>query len=404
MRDGVEKKLLLDTGLYLCRLLRCALVEGEAPGPLPDGVTLRGVHRLARRHSVEGVSCYGVLKGDFPDGGELVDKWRGSIDKTLMKQALFDTEREEILREMAQAGLSYLPLKGIRIAGLYPLPGMRSMADNDILYGFVEPDPEGGYRISRERADAISEARDIMTGIMTGRGFEVESLEANHDVYQKKPFYNFEMHRALVPKQDTSFDYYRNPWKRAIPAEGCEYEYIFSPEDDYIYNIAHMYMHYDIAGCGLRSIADLYVMHRSFGDSFDHGYVRGELESLGLSKFHHKIFELMRALFSENGELTEEQSEMLLFILEAGTFGSYESHFDRKMKKIEDSGGRGMKAKLAYLKNRIVVPPEVCKRKYPAFYNKPYLAPVLLVYRLGKGIVGGSGRLWRELKRLVKHK
>lgn len=39
---------------------------------------------------------------------------------------------------MEEMKIAYWPIKGARIARYYPLPGMRFMADNDILYGFVE--------------------------------------------------------------------------------------------------------------------------------------------------------------------------------------------------------------------------------------------------------------------------
>ncbi len=392
----------LDAGLYLCRLIRCAFTDGEVPGALPEGVTLGRVYALARKNSVEGVSCYGVLKGDYPDDAELVEKWKSAIDKTLMRQAYFDTEREEILCAMAKAGLSYLLLKGVRLANRYPLPGMRSMADNDILYGMVEPDPRGGFRI---RGDSVKKAQEIMAEIMIGRGYEIESLKGNHDTYHKRPFYNFEMHRDIVPEHDPSYEYYRNPWKRAVPVEGGDgYEYTFSEEDDYIYNLAHMHMHFTTVGCGIRHIVDQYVIHSSIGESLDREYIRRELEHLGMVEFHEKIQDIMKALFLDDGELTEEQKELLLFLVGAGTYGNRASQFDNAMQKIGESAGSGFKAKMIYLKNRIILPDDVCKRTYPAFYGKPYLTPVLVVYRLGKGIIGGSGRLWREIKMLVRHK
>ena len=97
-------------------------------------------------------------------------------DMTLLRLLRFDAEREQVLSAMAARGLSYLPLKGVLIAGYYPAPEMRSMADNDILYGFVEPDEGGGFRISgadeAERGRATALAVREAAALMAERGYE----------------------------------------------------------------------------------------------------------------------------------------------------------------------------------------------------------------------------------------
>ena len=70
----------------------------------------------------------------------------------------------------------YLPLKGIILKDYYPSVGMRQMSDNDILF-----DADAWERVEKH---------------MLSEGYETESVgKGNHDVYQKAPVYNFEMHR-----------------------------------------------------------------------------------------------------------------------------------------------------------------------------------------------------------------
>ena len=71
-----------------------------------------------------------------------------------------------------------MPLKGAVLKDLYPKHDMRQMADNDILFDVT----------------CQKEIRDYFVS----HGYEVISYaKGNHDVYEKPPVYNFEMHTAL---------------------------------------------------------------------------------------------------------------------------------------------------------------------------------------------------------------
>ncbi len=394
MSDVSSKDLQLGAAKYLCELIRCAFYDEAVPGELPHGVKLSHVYAVAKHNSVESMAFYGLRKREFCGNEELLEKWESSVDKTLFRQAYFDTEREGIIAEMEKAGISYIPLKGIRLAPLYPLPGMRTMADNDILYGIVEKDPAGGYRICE---GSVPEAQSRLSEIMIGRGYTLSEVSSNHDAYSKKPIYNFEMHRELVPSHEFCFKYYRNPWKRAVAAEG--HGYFFSHEDDYIYNIAHMYMHYIGGGCGIRHIADMFIVHKNMGDTLDLKYIEKEFECLGIKTFHDKMYSFMKTAFVSGTELTEEQEEILLTLTGCGTYGSRERLTENR---INEACAKG--SKLSYVRRRLFPDKETIKRNYPKFYGKPYLMPVLFVYRAGRGIVFGSGRLWREFIKLLSHK
>ncbi|MEI3230367.1 MAG: nucleotidyltransferase family protein [Gordonibacter pamelaeae] len=172
------------SGLYLAHLVDCAL-HGAAPEVLPEGASWEEVHALAARNGMEGASWRAAaLAGDVPS--ELRRRWAAEADMTLLRLLRFDAEREQVLSAMAARGLSYLPLKGVLIAGYYPAPEMRSMADNDILYGFVEPDEGGGFRISgadeAERGRATALAVREAAALMAERGYEAVSLgKGNHE-------------------------------------------------------------------------------------------------------------------------------------------------------------------------------------------------------------------------------
>ena len=131
------------------------------------------------------------------------------------------------------------------------------MCDNDILYGNATDN-----RRHNEDRNADSDAERLaeeLESVMTELGYTPEHVGGVHDVYQKKPFFNFEMHRKLVPEDSTFAKYYENPWDRAHLGNGKMYEYHFSDEDEYIYMLVHAYKHYDVSGCGIRTLVDEYV-------------------------------------------------------------------------------------------------------------------------------------------------
>ena len=61
--------------------------------------------------------------------------------------------------------------------------------------------------------------------------------------------------------------------------------YHFTPEDFYVYLVAHEYKHYVRGGTGLRSLLDVYVFLRRMGDSLDRDYIRRETDKLNITEF-----------------------------------------------------------------------------------------------------------------------
>lgn len=96
---------------------------------------------------------------------------------------------------------------------------------------------------------------------MISRGYEVEVFEqGNHDVYEKEPVYNFEMHTSLygAGHHNEWISYYDRIKDRLRP-KGNRSEYRFTDEDFYVYIMTHMFKHFDGSGTGIRSLLDQYV-------------------------------------------------------------------------------------------------------------------------------------------------
>lgn len=246
---------------------------------------------------------------------------------------------------------------------------MREFADYDILY-------DGGR------------AADVKT-IMEGRGFHTEQFgTSNHDIYHKKPVLNFEMHSALFKELDEEelHNYYKDIGGKLL-GEGPEKH--LSPEDFYLYIIAHEYKHYYIAGTGLKSLMDTYVCLKEL--DLDMSYVIEEAKRIGIADFEEAIRNLSIDLF-DGKELSGSEQNMLDFILSSGTHGNYNTHVSYLI-------GNNRFGKLGYMLGRFLVPVskknanyKAYARSYPVFYKYKVLLPILPFYRTARAIFTGSFR------------
>lgn len=389
------------------KLIRAALTK-EPVQEKPNAVSWENVYRLAVKQNVEGISYYGLsnLKQLPPDA--LYKKWEEARDRTTFRVLRFDIEREQILEEMRAQGLSFLPLKGILAATYYPEPGMRSMADNDILYGIVEANPEGGFRVAgaseQEQERTVQKAQNILVSIMQGRGFEVGNLNGNHDNYYREPMYNFEMHRRLVHTSVPHWEYYKNPWLRAVQDEKDPYAFHFSAEDEYIYLLVHAHKHFSAGGCGVRHLNDIYTFLKAKRAELNWNYVDAELEKLELTGFEKDFRILTENLFEMNEPLTKCDEELLYFLLGCGVYGRSDVRVMHRLAKFSNGKEIGLRARIRYIWNRIFLDKETVKDAFPFFADKPYLMPFLAVYRTFKGWQRNPAGILNEWKTLWKKK
>lgn len=395
-------------GLYLIELIRCALQE-EMPKKKPDTCTWEQIWQIAAGSKVEASAWPAVQKlmdTDIP--AELAAKWKTRADAVLYRQLQFDMEREKILAELRNAGISYLPLKGINLQKYYPKPGMRYMCDNDILYGYVEADPSGGYRIKGENEEeqsiSVNKAQSVLDTIMKKMGYTPGKFICNHDEYTREPFFNFEMHRDLLLQLHEKYFYYQNPWKSAVRSDENSFSYYFQDEDEYLYQIVHAFKHYNAAGSGLRTLVDEYVFLKK-KSSLDWKYIQEEIRKLQLTEFEQQMRETAMHAFSADCKLTEEDCERICYMMNAGTYGTMKNRVLNKIEKIEkESESSPGKARARYIGSRIWKTEEEMKILYPYFYQHKSIRWFLPVWRLLKGIKAHPGRLIKELEIIFRSK
>lgn len=262
-------------------LVRCS-INGVVPElERLEKMDLAKVYTRSKSQSLEAMT-YMALESlmeaepsvKLSDETQVLAQWEEAKNKAIRKNMLMDAARAKLFSYLEEKGIWHVALKGAVLCHMYPEYGMRQMSDNDIFF-----DP--AFR--QEVHDWFVE-----------QGYEVKSFgKSNHDEYQKKPVYNFEMHVSLFSKGSYPkfVHYYSGLKDRLILTQGKKFEYNMSDEDFYLYMLAHEYKHYSDNGTGLRSLVDLYIYCQA-KENLNWDYLNTELEKMGLLIFEKEMREL----------------------------------------------------------------------------------------------------------------
>lgn len=378
------------TSEQLLYLMACALQGVSAREEILADADLKQLLIMARRHSVASMVCMALEKtAIFANADETAKKqWLEAKNKAIRKNMLLDAERKAILHELEIQGIWYMPLKGSILKDWYPKPGMREMADNDILV-----DPSG---------------REQVQEIFQNRGYKTVSFrKSNHDEYEKPPIYNFEMHVSLFHGIYKGLaEQYENVKERLLPVDGTAYQFAFTPEDFYVFVLAHAHKHYSRSGTGVRTLADIYVMDRHLGDIMDWNEVEQKLTQLGIAEYEQHSRVLAEKLFSAvrplaETELTEDEKEMLLYYCNATTYGTVDNRVNNRLHELqENSEDIKLWTKVKYCCVRLFPGREFCKFAYPFVYKHPWTLPFFWVWRIVDRCITNKKNVQQELKAL----
>lgn len=365
------------TSEQMLYLMACALRGVSAQEKFLADVDLQQLFIMAGTHSVAAMVCMALEKtAIFASADDVVKKhWREAKNKAIRKNMLLDAERAAIMMQLESAGIWHMPLKGSVLKDWYPKPGMREMADNDILF-----DPS-----ERER----------VRGIFQSRGYKIVSFgKGNHDEYEKPPLYHFEMHVSLFHEMYPKLaGQYQNVKEKLLPVDGTACQFAFTPEDFYVFALAHAYKHYSGSGTGVRTLADFYVMNHHLGGVMNRDEVEQKLTRLGIAEYERHSRVLAEKLFSEARPLSEielntDEKEMLRFYCDATTYGTIDNQIQNRLHELQGNAeGITLRTKLKYCCVRLFPGKEFCKYHYPFVYHHLWLLPFFWVWRIaGKGI------------------
>ena len=340
----------------LASLLRAAL-GGETPVP-PADTDWDNLYALCVQQKVEAMVCAALA--NVPDVPQDVRaRFLTAYKKEISAQIVRRNEGMKIFNAFEVNGIDCVPLKGWVLQDLYPNPAMRYMCDLDILFK-----PEQSDDVRR-----VLEALDYVP----------QELGGNPEVYFKKPIMNIEMHKRIVRDKT---DYYDRIWERVVPQPRCAHTFSMSPEDYYLYMIAHFYKHFIGGGTGVRYVCDTEVFLRRYGDALDRAFVDDQLEKSGYLDFERQVRALCGVWFrgeSADDELTAFSRKMLF----CGVFGTPERAGDNAMRAaVQQMPGRSVRSKrLLYILSLVFPPLSVMRDVYPVLRRLPFLLPVFWIVR-----------------------
>lgn len=341
-----------NIALYLTRLVASAL-RGESADDIPSGLSWHEVFEAAGWNSITGLTWTAVRNlSSMPS--DVRNKWGQSARSTVFRRIQFDAERELITRCLIERGVDVMPLKGAEIAPLYPSPEMRSMYDNDILYGYVERRSDGLWHFrgkdETERLQWMEKARAVVNEVMISLGYSLvnpEPVEISYDTkFVKSPFLVFEMHHALMGANAIGNEYCSDPWRFARLWDICEdaggglgRRFVLPPEEMYFYAVVHSYKHSIHSYVGLRALSDEWVLLSAFADSMDWSRVEAMLRGADIETYEASLRSLAERALGR-GELRDEDLRELTHMMRAGTYGAPEDYLRSALQKSRLSGKR----------------------------------------------------------------
>ena len=341
MENGLEPDQMVTC--YLVHLIGCALSNRE-PEVLPDGLSWEDVVSRARDNSVLGLIWHAARWLDGIPGGVRESCQRFS-DMVALHNVRYEAERTAVCAALRAEGLSVLPLKGASLVSRYSDYSMREVGDNDLLFGLVGMDGHGICFSRVDSGEGAARLRECALRVMGGLGYApVPDAEECHLHLVKDPGLSFELHDRLFSDRWSFAGYYRDPWRLARPVDessiGCSagMELALPPEDEYVYLMAHACKHARYKDVGLRVLADVIVMNKTFGYSFDRCYIREQLLELGILDFAEPLERFARAVY-EGAPLTDDQLDAVTHMMLCGTYGTEAEGVRIRMRREAGEGG-----------------------------------------------------------------
>lgn len=355
-------------------LLKSAITE--KPQALPDGFDIEAAWPLIRSHHMIPLCYDGAVRCGVPRQHPVMQQMFKSYCKAMLVSEGQIRALTRLCAAFDENGIGYMPLKGSEMKYLYPKPELRIMGDADIL-------------IRVEQYDRI-------VPLMTLLGFS-PVLESDHELIWKSPALYVELHKRLIPSYNEDYyAYFGDGWDQANPVSGGRHA--MTAEDNWIYLFTHFAKHYRDGGIGCRHVADLWVYRRAH-PAMDEKYIEKAMKKLRLLEFHENVCRLVNAWFGD-GELDERTEVLSACIFASGSWGKQEDHLLSQTIKKSRHSILSFSGRLVYLRDLLLPGINSMRQLYPILEKKPWLLPVMWVYRSVYKVLFESGKIGYHRQRM----
>lgn len=351
---------------YLLLLLSCALRQEDAP-KAPEGLDFSALFSIAKSQQIYNIIFPLIKDMDVVPDSEK-ERWKNYSYSELVRTIAVDHDRQLLTEELEKHEIKYMFLKGLILRNYYPKSIMRQMSDNDILY------------------DASK--RDELLSIMKKCGYKMENCCENSDDFHKKPYFTFEFHRELFFEEQSFCPRFDNLWERAVQDEEHPYQYHMDVSDNYIYSVAHMYKHFSTNGCGVRFLADIYLLYTKEKNRLDGEYIVQKFNEFGIADFADNSLKLALRLFNRE-ELTESDIRLLNIFMKGGVYGDSRLTLVRRFDEVKGESS-AVTARRKYILKRLFPSRKTMTANFKVLEKRPYLLGVYYIIRLFRLFTKGN--------------
>lgn len=342
-----------------------------------DGCDWNAIMSSAHKHQVEGILYY-QCKQFVPTN------IKSRLAELYASNLFYYSNRERQFKEIEiafdQEQIPFYTVKGMNVAKAYPIPALRTMGDCDII---VHPN-------DKEKAHEV----------MLSLGYKNQLQRDQEWAYFKNKL-EFELHDHLLYNElvnsQVSKDFTDLAWDYVhLDESGHQYELDWSFH--FVFLILHLKKHFLNSGVGFRQFLDLTVVAKEW--PIDWKWTSDILTNLRLLKFTKVCSSLCEHWFDVKMPLSIELEDDFVEaatdkIFENGIFGfdDEQNRGNDRLNTIRDKG------KIGTILGRIF--PSYKNVRYVPHYSfvngRPWLLPIVWLYRLVRGIVVGKGTDGLEL-------
>lgn len=337
-------------------LLRSA-INGEAL-PLPAEFEIDKACPVLYEEQLVGMALQGAVRCGIPRSHPAVRRLMALFCKDVSRSKLQMQQLNRLYSLFESNGIDYMPIKGAVIKALYPQPEMRIMGDADIL-------------IRQEQYPRIRE-------LLLEFGMQEDDV-SDHRYTWHNDNLELEMHRRLIPSQNTDFyRYYGDGWKLA-QKEGDGTVRRMRTEDHFVYLLVHFAKHYRVCDVSAKHICDFWVYRKAY-PNMDETYIREQVAELHLTEFYLNILDVIAWWFTGT-EPTPAAEVITDTVLYGSPYSVEESNALVSIIRRTNRTGSVKKSQRQFLLHRIFPNAGALSARFPVLKRCPVLLPVFWIVR-----------------------